>query len=59
MNFIKDKEKQEQKNESINKITEKAAPIVTEAFQGIGDAFGAAQAATDSTTTKTANALYD
>ena len=62
MNFIKDKEKQEnsdKRNESINKIIGKAAPVVTEAFQGIGDAFGAAQAATDSTTTKTADAIYD
>lgn len=62
MNFIRDKEKAQQKanrQANIEKFAAKAAPIVTEAFQGIGDAFSAAQAATDSNTTKTADAIYD
>ena len=62
MNFLKEKEKAERKakrQEKLENFVDKAAPIVTEAFQGIGDAFGAAQTATDSTTTKTADAIYD
>jgi hypothetical protein len=62
MNFLKEKEKAERKanrQEKLENFAAKAAPVVTEAFQGIGDAFGVAQATTDSTTTKTADAIYD
>ena len=56
--YQKEKRK-EIRREKIENFTQKAAPIVTQAFQGIGDAFGAAQSVTDSSTTKTADALYD
>jgi hypothetical protein len=62
MNFLKEKEKAERKanrQEKLGKFVDKAAPIVTEVFNGVGDVLGAAQAATDSTTTKTADAIYD
>ena len=45
--------------ESLAPTINKAAPAITQAVQGLGDAFGAAQSVTDSNTTKTADALYD
>lgn len=59
MKFVADKENKEKRQETLNNIAGKAAPIITEAFQGIGSAFGAQQAATDSNLTKGADALYD
>ena len=48
-----------EKQERINNITNQAAQIGTEIFKGVGDAFGAKQAATDSNLTKGADAAYD
>lgn len=45
--------------EKFNKVAGTAAQIGTQVFQGIGDAFGAQQATTDSNLTKTADAAYD
>lgn len=62
MNFLKEKEKAERKanrQEKLEKFAAKAAPVVTEVFNGVGNAFGASQAATDSNLTKTADAAYD
>lgn len=59
MKFIADKENKEKRQETLNNIAGKAAPVITEAFQGIGSAFGAQQATTDSNLTKGADALYD
>ena len=62
MKLIQDKEKAERKanrQENLGNFADKAVPVVTEVFNGVGDVFGAAQAATDSTTTQTADAIYD
>ena len=59
MKLVADKENKEKRQETLNNIAGKAAPVITEAFQGIGSAFGAQQAATDSNLTKGADALYD
>ena len=48
-----------QKQTKLDTIADNAAYIGTQVFQGIGDAFGASQATTDSTLTKTADAVYD
>ena len=60
MNF-KDKVKGVVKDlgESLAPVINQAAPAITDAVKGLGDAFGAAQSATDSNTTKTADAIYD
>ena len=50
-----EKEKKEKRDAIIGNIS----TGVTASFQGIGTAFGAQQAATDSNTTKTANQLYN
>ena len=57
--LVADKENKEKRQENINNIAEKATPIITEAFQGIGSVFEAQQAATDSNLTKGTNAIYD
>lgn len=59
MKFVADKENKEKRQETLNNIAGKAAPVITEAFQGIGSVFGAQQATTDSNLTKGADALYD
>lgn len=47
------------KNNGWKKLGEKAVQASIEAFNGIGQAVGAQQAATDSNTTKTVDAVYD
>lgn len=59
MKLVADKENKEKRQETLNNIAGKAAPVITEAFQGIGSAFGAQQATTDSNLTKGADAAYD
>ena len=51
--------KQEQEKIQKQDRIGKAINIGTQVFQGIGDAFGAAQSVTDSTLTKGADAAYD
>ena len=59
MKLAQEKIENQARAEKFNKVAGNAAQIGTKVFQGIGDAFGATQAATDSTTTKTADAIYD
>ena len=55
MDFIKSVQKQENFNNTAGNV----AQIGTQVFQGIGDAFGAAQSTTDSALTKGADLAYD
>ena len=59
MKLAQEKIENQARAEKFNKVADNAAQIGTQVFQGIGDAFGASQAATDSTLTKTADAAYD
>jgi hypothetical protein len=55
MNLNKEQEKAERKE----KIAGEVAKYTTQAFNMVGDYFGAQQAATDSANTKAADAVYD
>ena len=59
MKLAQENIKNQARAEKFNKVAGNAAQIGTQVFQGIGDAFGASQAATDSNLTKTADAAYD
>ena len=59
MNFIKEKEKAEKKAQSMEKLGNGLGQVATQGLQIAGDYFGAKQAATDSSLTKGADALYD
>ena len=59
MKLAQDNIKKQARTEKFNKVAGTAAQIGTQIFQGVGDAFGASQAATDSNLTKTADAAYD
>ena len=59
MKLAQEKIENQARAEKFNKVAGNAAQIGTQVFQGIGDAFGASQAATDSNLTKTADAAYD
>ena len=59
MKLAQDNIKNQERAEKFNKVAGNAVQVGTQVFQGIGDAFGAAQAATDSNLTKGADLVYD